>query len=377
MIRVLHVIGAMDRGGAETMIMNLYRTIDREQVQFDFLVHEQRECDYDQEIYELGGKIHRLPRMNGLNCFAYRRLCREFFARNREHPIVHGHIGSSAAIYLSEAKKAGRVAIAHSHAQSFLTGIQKIGFDLFSRPTRNVADWFFGCSYEAGRDRFGEQVVQSDHFFVLDNGIDVERYRCDEAMHARAKRTFGFEGVPVVGHVGRLAPEKNHAFLFEVFALLLKRVPNAVLLLVGRGPLEDTLRERASELGIADSVRFMGIRTDVPDLLSAMDVFVLPSTKEGLPLAAIESQAAGLPTLMSTGVPERAVVSDKGIRLSCEQGASIWADRIAEALGEAARISRCDCVEQVRAHGFDVVETARRLQSFYLHLADGDPSPRL
>ena len=121
----------------------------------------------------------------------------------------------------------------------------------------------------------------------------------------------------------------------------------------------------------------MGVRTDVPDLLSAMDVFVFPSIKEGLPLAVVESQASGLPTLISTGVPERAVVSNKGIRLSCEQGASIWADRIAEALGEAARISRCDCVEQVRAHGFDVVETARRLQSFYLHLADGDPSPRL
>lgn len=371
MIRILQVIGAMDRGGAETMLMNLYRAIDRGRIQFDFLVHEQRECDYDQEIYDLGGNIYRLPRLNGLNYFTYRRLCREFFAQHSEHPIVHGHIGSSAAIYLSEAKKTGRVTIAHSHAQSFLTGIQKIGFDFFSRPTRDVADWFFGCSYEAGRDRFGDRVVQGDRFFILDNGIDVERYRCDDVAHERAKHALGLDNLPVVGHVGRLAPEKNHAFLLEAFALLLKQVPDAVLLLVGRGPLEDELKARAFELGITHSVRFMGIRTDVPDLLRAMDVFAFPSIKEGLPLAVVESQASGLPTLISTGVPERAIVSDKGMRVPCDNGVVIWANLMNKELDEAGRFPRTDCVEQVRSHGFDVVDTARRLQAFYFQLASG------
>lgn len=371
MIRILQVIGAMDRGGAETMLMNLYRAIDRSRIQFDFLVHEQRECDYDQEIYDLGGNIYRLPRLNGLNYFTYRRLCREFFAQHSEHPIVHGHIGSSAAIYLSEAKKTGRVTIAHSHAQSFLTGIQKIGFDFFSRPTRDVADWFFGCSYEAGRDRFGDRVVQGDRFFILDNGIDVERYRCDDVAHERAKHALGLDNLPVVGHVGRLAPEKNHAFLFEAFALLLKQVPNAVLLLVGRGPLEEELKARADDLGIVCAVRFLGVRDDVPELLRAMDVFVLPSTKEGLGMSAVEAQASGVLSIVSTGVPARAMVTGNAKRIPLEAGAAKWADALAQALHEAWSSPRTDCVEQVRSCGFDVGDTARRLQTFYFQLASG------
>ena len=141
MMRVLHVIGAMDRGGAETMIMNLYRAMDRTEVQFDFLVHEERECDYDAEILSLGGRIFRAPRFNGVNYYAYRRVFRELFETHPEWLIVHGHIGSSAALYLTEAKRAGRVAIAHSHAQNYMKGLTGLAFKVLSYPTRNIADW--------------------------------------------------------------------------------------------------------------------------------------------------------------------------------------------------------------------------------------------
>lgn len=144
MLRVLHVIGAMDRGGAETMIMNLYRAVDRTQVQFDFLVHETRECDYDQEIEQLGGRIFRLPRFTGANLVRYKSLCRAFFSEHPEIAIVHGHIGSSAAIYLSEAKRADKVAIAHSHAQNFLPRPAGWAFRAVSYPTRYIADYFIG-----------------------------------------------------------------------------------------------------------------------------------------------------------------------------------------------------------------------------------------
>ena len=135
MMRVLQVIGAMDRAGAETMIMNLYRAIDRTRVQFDFLVHEQRECDYDEEIRELGGRLHRLPRFTGVNLSTYRAACRRLFAEYR-YPVVHGHIGSSAAVYLREAKRAGSYAIAHSHAQNFLKGAPGLAFRVVAYPTR-------------------------------------------------------------------------------------------------------------------------------------------------------------------------------------------------------------------------------------------------
>lgn len=372
MIRVLHVIGAMDRGGAETMVMNLYRAVDKSRMQFDFLVHEERECDYDQEILDLGGRIYRVPRFTGANLIAYKKDCRRLFAEHPEHRIVHGHIGSSAAIYLKEAKRAGRVAIAHSHAQNYLPGVEGLVFDLIAHPTRNIADWFFACSKEAGIDRFGEKVVEGDRFAILDNGIDVELYRCDEEGHRAAKERLGLAGKPVFGHVGRLSLEKNHEFLFEVFSLLKERIPDAILLLIGRGPLEQELRERADAMGIGDSVKFLGVRDDVPALLKAMDVFVFPSVKEGLAMAAVEAQAAGLPCIVSTGVPEHAVVSDRVRHLPLEDGAASWAQNAWEAYVDAKVKPRADCVEQVRAGGFDIAATSLRLQSFYERLANGE-----
>lgn len=368
LLRILQVIGAMDRGGAETMIMNLYRAVDRSEVQFDFLVHETRECDYDQEIEQLGGKIFRLPRFTGVNLVRYRSLCRAFFSAHPEIAIVHGHIGSSAAIYLAEAKRAGKVSIAHSHAQNFLLGPSGWAFRLASYPTRYVADYFMACSHEAGIDRFGLRVVEGDRFMVLNNGIDLTRYRCDESRHQAAKRALDVTGRPVFGHVGRLAEEKNHRFLFQAFTGVREHLPDAVLLLAGRGPLEQELKECANDLGIANAVRFLGVRDDVPVLLRAMDVFVFPSIKEGLPVAAIEAQASGLPCLISTGVPEHANASLLCERMSLEEGAENWADKMIEMYRLSQQTSRTDKVDEVRAGGFDIADSARVLTDTYRSL---------
>ena len=267
MMRVLQGIGVMDRGGAETMIMNLYRAMDRSDLQFDFLVHEQREGDYDAEIRRLGGRLYRLPRFTGINERAYRRQCRLLFAQHPEWAVVHGHIGSSAPIYLSEAKRAGCFAIAHSHAQNYQTGLAGLAFNMVSHPVRRVADYFMACSREAGLDRFGRNLVDSDRFSIVPNGIDLSRYVCGDDEHKSAKRDKGLIDMPVFGHVGRLAPEKNHAFLLQVFAKIHHALPNAVLLLAGRGPLEDELRAKAAQLGLGEAVRFLGVCDDVPEVL--------------------------------------------------------------------------------------------------------------
>lgn len=364
-MRVLHVIGAMDRGGAETMIMNLYRSIDRSRLQFDFLVHEQRECDYDAEIESLGGSIYRLPRFNGANLIGYRSLCRRFFREHPEHAVVHGHIGSSAAVYLSAAKAAGKRTVAHSHSRNYIKGLGGAAFAAASFPTRYVADWFFACSEEAGLARFGSSVVRGDRFAVLDNGIDLEWYRCDEEGHQEAKRSLGLEGRPVFGHVGRFDPVKNHAFLLEAFSLLLRDLPDAVLVLAGRGELEEQMKGRARELGIGDAVRFLGVVDDVPPLLRALDVFVFPSVNEGLPVATIEAQASGVQCLISDGVPERAFISDDVVRLPLSAGAAGWASEMLRLYGESRKRERSDRAEAARARGFDVAQTAQRLCRFY------------
>lgn len=371
-MRVLQVIGVMDRGGAETMVMNLYRAMDRSKIQFDFLVHEQREGDYDAEIRQLGGRFFRVPRFTGINEHAYRKLCRELFAQHPEWGVVHGHIGSCAPIYLSEAKHAGRYAIAHSHAQNFQPGLAGVAFNLVAHPVRHVADYFMACSREAGLDRFGRRIVEGDRFSIVPNGIDLRRYVCDEQAHEQAKQLMGLAGVPVLGHVGRLAPEKNHAFLLQVFAQVLKQLPDAVLLLAGRGPLEDDLRAQAAQLGLGESVRFLGVCDNVPDVLRAMDVFLFPSTSEGLPLATVEAQASGLPCVISTGVPEMALMTSKSEHLPLNEGVEVWVKHAVEHYQRACSTARCDAVDEVRAHGFDIMETSGKLARFYERACAGN-----
>ena len=372
MIRVLQVIGVMDRGGAETMVMNLYRAVDRTKIQFDFLVHEQREGDYDAEIRKLGGRFFRLPRYNVLNAGSYRKQVRTFFAEHPEYRVVHGHIGSCAPIYLSEAKRAGAYAIAHSHSQNYYGGPAGLAFKVMTRPVRGVADYFMACSREAGLDRFGTAIVEGDRFAIIPNGIDVERYRCDQASHEQAKVALGLAGHPVVCHTGRLIPVKNHAFMLDAFARVHERSPEAVLVCAGRGELESQLKERAAELGLSDAVRFLGVVSNVPEVLRAADAFVFPSVKEGLPLAVVEAQAAGLPATISTGVPDLALVSDRARRIPLDEGVDAWASFVLDDLAAAVVRPRTDAADQVRAHGFDIVETAARLSGFYECAAAGE-----
>lgn len=370
-MRVLQVIGVMDRGGAETMVMNLYRAMDRDRIQFDFLVHEQREGDYDAEIERMGGRFFRVPRFTGLNAGAYRRSVRALFAEHPEWRVVHGHIGSCAPVYLSEAKRAGAFTIAHSHAQNYVGGLAGLAFNVAAHPVRRVADYFMACSREAGLDRFGGAIVEGERFAIVPNGIDMTRYACDEAAHEQAKAELGLSGRPVVCHTGRLIPVKNHEFLLQVFSQVVREFPDAVLLCAGRGELEEFLKARVAELGLGEAVRFLGVVDDVPRLLRAADAFVFPSVNEGLALSAVEAQASGLPTIVSTGVPELAVVSDRTSRMPLSAGAEAWAGECVRMLHAAADSARSDACEQVRAHGFDIADTSVRLAAFYEAAAAG------
>lgn len=371
-MRVLQVIGVMDRGGAETMVMNLYRAMDRERVQFDFLVHEQREGDYDAEIVSLGGRIFRAPRYNGINGIAYRRCIRSLFASHPEWRVVHGHIGSCAPLYLSEAKRVGAFAIAHSHAQNYRNGISGVAFNIAAHPVRRIADYFMACSKEAGLDRFGSSIVEGNRFAIVPNGIDVASYACDERVHVEAKADYGLAGRPVVCHTGRLIPVKNHEFLLEVFARVVQSFPNAVLLLAGRGDLEEQIRARVNELGLKKAVFFLGVVDDVPRLLRAADVFVFPSINEGLALSVVEAQASGLPTIASTGVPELAVVSDRVCRMPLSSGVEAWATECVDKLRFSLSSERSDACDQIREHGFDIADTSVRLAAFYETAKKGD-----
>lgn len=368
MIRVLHVIGAMDRAGAETMIMNYYRAIDRNQIQFDFLVHTDRHCDFDDEIEALGGNIYRLPRFVGANYLQYKNACKRFFAAHPEIDIVHGHIESCASIYLPEAKRNGKATVCHCHQANGPLSPFEIAFRLATFRNKHSADFYMACSEKAGKDRFGLPVVESDRFSVLNNAIDLSAFRRTEEQRAHAKEELHVAGKPVFGHVGRFTAAKNHPFLIEVFQAIAERLPDAQLLLVGRGETEDAIRSLVKEKGLEASVHFLGVRDDIPQMMAAMDVFLFPSIQEGLGIVAIEAQASGLPSLVSAALPDEAVILPSAKKLPIDD-ASLWANEAIACL-HADRMEDETIERMLADHGYEIKTAAERLTDLYRRMKD-------
>lgn len=367
-IRVLQVFHGMDCGGAENMIMNLYRNIDRSKVQFDFLVHTRKKCFFDDEIKNLGGRIFHVPYYKVVNHFTYKKLLEIFFKKHPEIKIVHGHLGSCAHVYLDVARKSGCYAIAHSHnTLPTNKSIKNTLYRLFSLRTRKVADFYFGCGRQAGLDRFGEKIVSSDKFQVLNNAIDTKRYIFDPTTKKRMRAELGLEEAFVIGHIGRFNYQKNHEFLIDIFNEVLKKEPKARLLLVGDGDLRSKIENKISCLGISDKVIMTGVRSDVPDLLQAMDCFVFPSHYEGLGIVAVEAQAAGLPTICSDAVPNEVDLTDLVKRIPLSAPVEEWCNAI---LKYNNGYERRDTQQEVIDGRFDIHQTANWLERFYIKVCE-------
>lgn len=353
-IRVLHVVTNMCRGGLETMIMNYYRHIDRTKVQFDFLVHRDFESDYDAEILSLGGRIHHLPRLNPFSP-SYLGKLDAFFAEHPEYRIVHSHLDCMAGIPLKYAQKHGvPVRIGHAHSSSQDKDLKYPLKLIYKKNIARQATDLFACSEAAGSWMFGGVP-----FRVVNNAIDTHRYAFDPALRKQARQELGIGADELIfGHVGRFVPAKNHTFLIQILA----QTPAAKLLLVGDGELCASVEEQARELGVLDRVIFTGVRPDVERMLQVMDVFVFPSVYEGLPLTIVEAQSAGLPCLISDGVPIECKKSDLVTQIPLDAGTLHWA----KAALTAAKSPRISPLDQIRASGFDIVENAAWLTEFYL-----------
>ena len=353
-IRILHVVTYMGRGGLETMLMNYYRSIDRSLVQFDFLTHRDFRADYDDEIEALGGRIYRLPSLNPFSR-SYLGALDRFFREHPEYRIVHSHLDCMAGIPLKYAKKHGvSVRIGHAH-NSNQPRDAKYPLKLFyRRMIAGQATHLFACSEEAGRWMFGNA-----DFRVLNNAIDAGRYAFDPAIRSEVRRELGLPAdALVVGHVGRFDPQKNHRFLVEIFE---KMPVDARLLLVGDGVLRPDVEQQAAALGIRDRILFTGVRTDVDRLLQAMDLFLMPSLFEGLPVSIVEAQAAGLPCLISDRVPIECKKTALVTQIRLDASPAEWA----EAVLSAAKMLRENTLSQIREAGFDIRANAEWLQNYY------------
>ncbi|PAU70258.1 glycosyltransferase [Bifidobacterium italicum] len=370
MQRVLQVVNIMDRGGVETLLMNIYRNIDREQVQFDFLTHPFSDSannsqEYEEEIISLGGKVYKAPSYTH-NPFSYTKFISRFFQAHPEYTVVHGHNLDAAALsYMRVAKQHGRFLIAHSHnTHDRGSALKGAVLRIVHSVLRRYPDCFYACSNEAAEFAFGKRIA-SNSCEIVYNGIDVNNYRIDQRLHEELKgELFPGENGPVFINVGRLAEQKNQSFLLDVFAEILANDESALLLLIGKGPMKNILENRLRDLHIGDRVRMLGSVEDVPTYLRAADVFLFPSLYEGLPLAAVEAQAAGLPTLISSSVPSMVQCSDVVRTLDLKSGPRVWSDTALQ-MYEDNREKRMDCVDQVRDAGFDITTTARKLVTMY------------
>ncbi len=219
----------------------------------------------------------------------------------------------------------------------------------------------FMCGAESGRWLYGKE--NENRFIMLNNAVDASAYTYNPAKRTEMRLQLELTDELAVGHVGRFNQQKNHPFLLEIFAALLKKEPNAVLLLVGGGTDMQRIQAKAQTLGVAEKVRFLGVRSDVTDLMQAMDVFVFPSLYEGLGIALIEAQAAGLPCVVSDTIPHEAYLTDLVDSESLSAPAEKWAEKI---LAKQA-IPRTDRRTEIAAHGFDITTEAVKLQEFYIN----------
>ena len=357
-IRVLHVVTYMGRGGLETMLMNYYRHIDRKKIQFDFLVHRYFEADYDVEIESMGGRIYHVSRLIPWSR-SYREKLQVFFKSHPEYEIVHVHQDCLSSVALKVAKECGvPVRIAHSHNSNQDKNFKYLIKRYYMRKIPNYATHLFACGKDAGDWMFGKNSYQ-----ILHNAIDTKIYQYDYQKRKESRTKLGIGEELLIGHVGRFRLQKNHVFLIDIFAEIVKQQPDSKLLLVGDGDEKEKIQVKIEQLQLQKNVLLLGARSDVNELMQAMDVFVFPSLYEGLPLTMIEAQAAGLPCVISDSIPRECVitkglVSYKGLN----EGAKEWAAHILT----RAKEKRVTHDEEMKQSGYDVNEEVKRLEAFYL-----------
>lgn len=306
MIRILHVVSIMDVGGMETYIMNMYRCMDRSKYQFDFLVHHMRRGVYEDEIESLGGKIYHLSVLDDFNFLKFRNDLNRLFRDHPEYRIVHGHLGSTAYWYLGAAQKNGVPwRILHGHIADYpRTGKGVIKHMLFHFSPKN-SNVHLACSTEAGKYLFSKE-----EFEVIPNGINTGLFHFSEEKRDQIRRKLDIGNSFVLGHVGRLDIQKNHKYIVSVFCEVKKHIPDAKLLLIGKDVLPSNISAFIPECIPEDDIIMPGLISDVSSYYSAMDVFVMPSLFEGLPLVGVEAQCSSLPCLFSDKVSAEVKLSE-------------------------------------------------------------------
>ena len=372
MKRVLQIMGGLKRGGLEAFAMNMYRSIDRNEIQFDFLLTQVAGGDYEEEAKSFGAYIYHLPARNK-GYKVYKKALDDFFREHHDYIAVHEHISSLTSIDPAYyAKKYGiPVRIFHSHSSSIQKSLRlhwvHIILHYMNKPiVHNWATHYLGCSDKALDWVYKYTGVRSKAM-MINNGIDCEQYRYNEAVRAEVRQELGIgENDFVIGHVGRFIPLKNQAFLVDILEELHKTMPSAKLLLVGEGETMEEVKGKVESKGLSDVVIFTGVRSDVVRLMQAMDTFVMPSWFEGLPVSLVEAQAAGLPVVASATISHDSDLTETILFKSIDELAIDWAECIVD---WKTKWGRPENIEKIKKAGFDSKTTVKQLVKIYTNNA--------
>lgn len=368
-VRILMVVGNTRMGGTQAFILNVLRNIDRARFQIDLAINFYAECDgIEDQCLALGCNIHIIPYFKVYNYWSFCRAWRHLLSEHH-YDIVYAHSTNSASVFLKIAKEFGAKTIAHSHSTGYRGGIvQRLAKKLFAKGVTDVADYWFACSDKAAERLYGESYKTYKHYYNIPNAIDSEKYRYDESIRSRIRKQIGVGDKEFLcGHIGTFSPPKNHKFLLEVFAELIKRNPDAKLVCCGTGALVPDVKEQAAQLGVLDRIIFTGVVSNVNEYLMAMDCFVFPSVFEGFGIVILEAEAAGLPVVMSDIVPSDLDLTSLTHRMSLMDSPASWADKIMS-ITVSDRESYNAAISDTR---YNIRESVKKFEEMYITLVNG------
>ena len=362
-IRIAQIMGKWLGGGVEAVVMNYYRHINRNKIQFDFI------CDNDstnipyEEIESLGGKVILIPPYQKV--FEYQKQLKKVLTEGK-YQIVHSHINALSVFPLKAAKEVGvEVRIAHSHSTTNKVEWKKNMVKNLLKPFSKVyPTHYFACTEHAGRWLFGDKKFEKGEVFILNNAIDVSKFKYNPEIRTLKRAELGIEeDTLVIGHIGRFVQQKNHHFVIDVFNEVYKKNKKSLLVLIGQGPLVDEIKNKVRELNLVDAVRFLGQQDDVHEWYQAFDSFLFPSLYEGLGIVAIEAQCAGCYCLASTEVPQVAKVTKNLEFVNLNQAPKDWANYLLQP-GVAVKVQKCEL--EVAEKGYDIKKEVTKIERFYL-----------
>lgn len=362
MIRVLHSVSNMDRAGIETMLMNYYRHIDRTKVQFDFLANKPKKGAYDEEIEKMGGRIFISPGLNPINWNKYQKMVCNLLKQNKEIKVVHSHNGAFSLQAQIAAKKSGiKNRIVHVHGT-------RIDFNLklplklaYKTQLKKVSNNYWGCGTEAVQYYFGKDIIKNNNYLVIKNAIEEERFIFNQKIRDELREKYNLNDKFVIGNVARFMKQKNHTFILDLFKKVYDTNNKAVLMLIGDGELLEEMKKKAIDLNISNNVMFMGNIDNVNEMYQAMDLFLLPSLFEGLPVVGIEAQASGLKCIMSDTITNEVAITDNVEFVSLNSPIQKWVEAILDKENYERKNMKCAIVDT----GYSIATEAKKLQEIY------------